>query len=93
MGLFSFIKSAGAKVASMVGIGGGEEAAEISDADFAVDLVTAIRDKGVEIEDLGIVFSDGTATITGISTSTVWVRSMTRSRSRSPSLRASTGRS
>ena len=73
MGLFSFMKSAGARVASMVGLGGEAETAEpavLSDVDFALGLAGALRDKGVEINDLGIRYSHGTATIMGKSAST-----------------------
>ncbi|MCO4744465.1 MAG: peptidoglycan-binding protein LysM [Proteobacteria bacterium] len=74
MGLFSFIKSAGAKVAGMVGIGGDEpaqqEAAPMSDVDFALGLAKAVRDHNLAIEDLAVRFSDGTATVLGTATAT-----------------------
>lgn len=73
MGLFSFIQSAGAKVASMVGLGGSDEAEAKSgptDTDIAAGLGNAVRRHNLPIEDLFVSFADGTATVSGKTTST-----------------------
>ena len=70
MGLFSFIKNAGAKV---FGIGKTveEEAAEAleakrnAEAKAAANMVQTIQDLQLEVENLSVFISDDTATITG----------------------------
>lgn len=74
MGLFSFIKSAGAKVAGAVGLASNEPAKQAaappSDFEVAMGLAEAVRAKGLEIADFTVAFADGTATVGGTTSST-----------------------
>lgn len=70
MGLFSFIKNAGAKVFG-IGKTDAEEAVEKAEAVAAANTAAAsslketISDLGLEVEDLGVTISGDTATVTG----------------------------